>query len=386
MKYQNLLENFNSFGAMRANMVVSNIETKAVEMIGRAIKTKFTIPIKINSNSIDYIKYIELLKRIDRRFTKHTTESNGKRFVDGLFAINTGKGSYILVYGYPEFDKNDSGYILYCLDMYLVGPGSLNILKKIKNYINSVDANGSQEMITLYEISGENDGWSSIKSFIERRGFDTLFFNGNIHNEIKEHIDNWEKCADTFKERGLIHKTGILVYGKAGTGKSTLAKALASELNYNLISIDTSTFDKINLIELTNAINNDNMKAIIFLDEIDTIFKSRDDDDTTDDQKARVTKLLSFLDGVNSPNNCIFLATTNYYNKLDAAVKRKGRFDKVIELTDINKETAFKMCKSFGLSNESCRNIINDYKKDLINPADLQDKIISVIRKELADE
>ena len=379
----------NEYVKFRGNMLASKVEDKALDIIINALKTRFTIPIKINSNSIDYIKYIELLRKIDRKFAKHTTESNGKKYVDGLFAINTGKGSWLLVYGYPELstggDSSD-GYVFYSLEMYLVGPNSLSILKKIKNYINSVGSKGSQEMITLYEISGEKDGWTSIKSFVERRGFDTLFFNGNIHEEIREHVDNWEKCADTFKERGLTHKTGILVYGKAGTGKSTLARALASELNYNLISIDTSTFDNINLIELTNAINNDNMKAIIFLDEIDTIFKSRDDEDTTDSQKARVTKLLSFLDGVNSPNNCIFLATTNYYNKLDAAVKRKGRFDKVIELTDINKDAALKMCKSFGLSNESSKNIVDEYKKDLINPADLQDKIISVIRKELADE
>ena len=382
----------NEYIRFRGNMIMSKVEGKALEIIANALRTRFTIPIKITSNSIDYIKYVSLLKRIDKKFNKHTIETDNRRYVDGLFVIDTGKGSWILVYGYPELSNgNDNrssndGYVFYSLEMYLVGPNSLNILKKIKDYINSVGNKADTDTITLYEISGESDGWTSIKSFVERRGFDTLFFNGNIHDEIREHIDNWEKCADTFRERGLTHKTGILVYGKAGTGKSTLARALASELNYNLVSIDTSTFDNINLIELTNAINNDNMKAIIFIDEIDAIFKSRDDGDTTDAQKARVNKLLTFLDGVNSPNNCIFLATTNYYNKLDAAVKRKGRFDKVIELTDINKETAFKMCKSFGLSTESCRKIVDEYKKDLINPADLQDKIISVIRKELADE
>ncbi len=382
----------NEYMRFRGNMIMSKVEGKALEIVANALRTRFTIPIKITSNSIDYIKYVSLLKRIDKKFNKHTIETDNRRYVDGLFVIDTGKGSWILVYGYPELSNgNDNrssndGYVFYSLEMYLVGPNSLNILKKIKDYINSVGNKVDADTITLYEISGESDGWTSIKSFVERRGFDTLFFNGNIHDEIREHIDNWEKCADTFRERGLTHKTGILVYGKAGTGKSTLARALASELNYSLISIDTSTFDNINLIELTNAINNDNMKAIIFIDEIDAIFKSRDDGDTTDAQKARVNKLLTFLDGVNSPNNCIFLATTNYYNKLDAAVKRKGRFDKVIELTDINKETAFKMCKSFGLSTESCRKIVDEYKKDLINPADLQDKIISVIRKELADE
>ena len=388
------MKNFGDKGndllAARGNVVLSKIESKALEIIADAIRTRFTIPIKVNSNSIDYRMYVNLLKKIDKNFSKHTVESSGRINIDGFFIIDTKKGSYILVYGYPQYANSsqpgDDGYILYCLDMYIIGPNSLNILKKIKNYINSVDSKSNQEMITLYEISGESNGWTSIKSYVERRGFDTLFFNGNIHEEIREHINNWEKSAATFKERGLTHKTGILVYGKAGTGKSTLARALASELNYNLISIDTSSFDNINLIELTNAINNDNMKAIIFIDEIDAIFKSRDDNDTTDDQKARVTKLLSFLDGVNSPNNCIFLATTNYYNKLDAAVKRKGRFDKIIELGDINKETAMKMCKSFGLSIESSKKIVDSYKKNEINPADLQDKILNVIRKELADE
>ena len=373
------------YSIMRTNMVASNIESKIVDIIARVIKTKFSIPIKVTSNFIEYTKYIDLLKKIDKNFTKHCIEIDGQKYIDGLFTINTKHNTMILVYGYPQLDNGESRGIFYSLDMYLIGPESLNNLRKIQSYIDSKTKKGDSENIALYEISGEPNGWSSVKSYIDKRGFDTMFFDGNIHEEIRDHIDNWEKCADVFAKRGLIHKTGILVYGKPGTGKSTLAKALASELNYNLISIDTSTFDDINLIELTNAINNDNMKSVIFIDEIDTIFKSRDED-STDDQKARVNKLLSFLDGVNSPNHAIFVATTNYFDKLDTAVKRKGRFDKVIELTDINKDTAFKMCKSFGLSDETSANVIKGYKTKSINPADLQDKIISVIRKELASE
>ena len=377
----------NNYMSFKENMIMAKAETKVAEIIGNALRTRFTIPIKITSNSIDYSKYIELLKKIDKKFNKHTIEANNRRYVDGLFMIDTGKGSYILVYGYPELSssnnsRDNDGYIFYSLEMYLIGHGSLKVLNKIKNFINSTDNNNDTGTITLYEISGERDGWTSIKSFVEKRGFDTLFFDGNIHQEIKDHIDNWERCEDVFAKRGLTHKTGILVHGKPGTGKSTLAKAIASDLNYVLISIDSSSFDNINLIELTNAINNDNMKAVIFIDELDTIFKSRDDD-TTDDQKARVNKLLSFLDGVNSPNHAIFVATTNYFNKLDAAVKRKGRFDKVIELTDMNADTALRMCNSFGLSYESSVDVVNSYKDKKINPADLQDKIISVIRKEL---
>jgi len=370
------------------NSIIYNLENKALDLGINIVKTRFSIPLKITSNSSEYDRYMKLLKKIDKYFSKHTIEADGKYYVDSLFTIDTHTGSRIIVYGYPTFsDRNGRNYsdIIYNLDLYIIGKDSLNIVKKIKQFIENTGKKDT-EMLTLYEISGDRDGWTSIKSFINKRGFDTLFFDNNIKEEIMNHIDNWEKCADTFEERGLIHKTGILVYGKAGTGKSTLAKALASELDYDLVSIDTSTFDDINLIELTNAINNDNIKIVIFIDEIDAIFKSRDDGEATDDQKVRVTKLLSFLDGVNSPNNCIFVATTNYYDRLDSAITRKGRFDKVIELTDINKDTARKMCESFGLSKDTTTKIINKHKTKTINPAELQDEIITVIRKELNDK
>ena len=366
------------------SLFIDKAASKIFDLGINSLRSKFTISLRCTTDFIVvYNRYIELLKKIDKNYKRHIAIDYNQEYIDGLFIIDTHNNAKIIVYGYPKIDKDN---ILYILDMYIIGPNSLNIMKKIKGYVNNSSVRKS-ESINLYEISGIcGDKWTSIKSYIDKRRFDTLFFNNNIKEEIMNHIDNWQKSAYIFNERGLIHKTGILVYGKAGTGKSTLAKAIASELDYDLVSIDTSTFDNINLIELTNAINNDNIKVVIFIDEIDAIFKSRDDEDATDKQKTRVTKLLSFLDGVNSPNNCIFVATTNYYNKLDSALTRKGRFDKIIELTDINKDTAFKMCKSFGLSDDSCKNIIEKYNTDLINPAELQDNIITIIRKELNEK
>lgn len=366
------------------SLFIDKVTSKIFDLGINSLRSKFTISLKSTTDFMAvYNRYIELLKKIDKNYKRHIVIDYDREYIDGLFIIDTHNSAKIIVYGYPKIDKDNISYIL---DMYIIGPNSLNIMKKIKGYVTNSSVKKS-ESISLYEISGLcSDKWTSIKSYIDKREFDTLFFNNNIKEEIMNHIDNWQKSANVFKERGLIHKTGILVYGKAGTGKSTLAKAIASELDYSLVSIDTSTFDNINLIELTNAINNDNIKVVIFIDEIDAIFKSRDDEDATDKQKTRVTKLLSFLDGVNSPNNCIFVATTNYYNKLDSALTRKGRFDKIIELTDINKDTAFKMCKSFGLSDDSCKNIIEKYNTDLINPAELQDNIITIIRKELNEK
>lgn len=58
---------------------------------------------------------------------------------------------------------------------------------------------------------------------------------------------------------------------------------------------------------------------------------------------ANIKQLLQFLDSSQSPNNVIFIATTNYIDRLDHALVRKGRFDLKIELDDFNKDTARKM-------------------------------------------
>jgi SpoVK/Ycf46/Vps4 family AAA+-type ATPase len=187
---------------------------------------------------------------------------------------------------------------------------------------------------------------------------------------------------DIFVERGLMFKTGILLYGSPGTGKSSLATAIASYLGCDMIIIDTSTFDKLKINEVTNSIDADDDMYVVLLDEVDTLFKSRDDKDITDDQKKVVDKLLAFLDSAQSPNNVVFVATTNYIDNLDKAVRRKGRFDKEFEILDISVETAKRMCQGFNLDKETTDEIITSRmaKGDRINPADLQVEIISRMR------
>ena len=208
---------------------------------------------------------------------------------------------------------------------------------------------------------------------------DTLFFDKDIKNKICKHLDDWLTNEEVYKDRGLTFKTGILLYGVAGTGKSSLASAIATYLNCGLITIDTATFADLNITEVVESINADNNRYVILIDEIDTIFTSRDEDNITDSQKVRTSKLLSLLDSQQSPNNVIFVATTNYIDKLDRAVIRKGRFDMSIELGNISKDTAMEMCKSFNLTKEQSMKAISEFEGREINPAELQNVILTVI-------
>jgi ATP-dependent 26S proteasome regulatory subunit len=92
--------------------------------------------------------------------------------------------------------------------------------------------------------------------------------------------------------------------------------------------------------------------------------------------------LMQFLDGVNSPNNVIFVATTNYINELDPAFVRAGRFDLKLEVKGLEYNDAISFCKSFELNEHDSKQVIDNYKKDnpndvLINQAKLQGYIIN---------
>ena len=172
-----------------------------------------------------------------------------------------------------------------------------------------------------------------------------------------------------------------------------MAMAIANYLGCGLITIDSTTFEHMNIPEITESIVADETKYVILIDEIDTIFKSRDDAEATDTQKLRTAKLLAFLDSPQSPTNVIFVATTNYIERIDVALKRKGRFDIVEEMGDIDEPVAMEMCRSFGLSNDEIQIVIDKYAEATnkyitntvsvkqYNPANLQDAILVYLKE-----
>ena len=203
---------------------------------------------------------------------------------------------------------------------------------------------------------------------------ETLFFDSGIKERIIAHLDNWLANEQIYLNRGLIYKTGILLYGTPGTGKSSLASAIANYLQCGLVTIDCTTFDSLNVAEVAESINADEDRYVILLDEIDSVFGSRENENNSA-KNARITKLLSFLDSPNSPSNVVFVATTNYIDKLDKAALRKGRFDLMEELTDIHAKTAYEMCKGFNLNEEQTNRVIHSVTFP-VNPSYLQSVIL----------
>jgi chaperone BCS1 len=206
---------------------------------------------------------------------------------------------------------------------------------------------------------------------------DTMYYSDGEIDKINNHISKFIESKNFFEERQLNYKTGILLYGEPGSGKSTIAKVIATTYNRSIISVNMAAVDKIDFGTLAMLINNDvGYQYIVLLEDIDTLYNlNRNTEEvngvninvnhtTSENEKKVINKLLQFLDSNQSPNNVIFIATTNHIDKLDPAILREGRFDLKVEVKGLTKHDAIKFVESFGIDKAGAMEVINKYEKE----------------------
>lgn len=355
----------------------------------RKVKTHFGVDMSFRDPG-QVRAAIKWIENNDNNFKSHIANpyllgskiSSQDPIIDRSFILKVDKRTYAFVSG--KLDRNysrDGGEARNTISMYVFGKKAFKVFRDITQFIES--SNTSSQMMYSITASGDNDRnyWTCTGSTLTPRPMDTLFFDPGIKERIISHLNNWLQNEDVYRSRGLKYKTGILLYGTQGTGKSSMASAIANYLHCGLITIDCTTFQNLNTAEVAESINADDDRYVVLLDEIDSIFGKRDDAETDDIKNKRISKLLTFLDSPQSPNNVIFVATTNFYDRLDKAVLRKGRFDIAEEMRDIHKEAALEMCKSFNLSDSDINKIMSNTTFP-INPSTLQDIILNTFKKE----
>jgi transitional endoplasmic reticulum ATPase len=168
----------------------------------------------------------------------------------------------------------------------------------------------------------------------------------NIKQELKEAIEWPLKYPDIFKKADTSPAKGILFYGKPGTGKTLLAKAVANESGVNFISIKGPQIISRYVGESERGVRETFKKAkhaaptILFLDEIDSLVPRRGSSSTDSHVTERViSQFLTEMDGIEELKGVVVLAATNRLDMLDPAILRSGRFDLLFELPVPDEET-----------------------------------------------
>ena len=168
--------------------------------------------------------------------------------------------------------------------------------------------------VTFKDVAGQDEAKESLQEIIDM-----------LHNPAK------------YTEIGAKLPKGALLVGSPGTGKTLLAKAVAGEANVPFFSISGSDF-----VEMFVGVGASRVRdlfkeaakmapCIIFIDEIDTIGKSRDNRmGGNDEREQTLNQLLAELDGFDPTKGVIVLAATNRPEVLDKALLRPGRFDRRI--------------------------------------------------------
>ncbi len=259
--------------------------------------------------STGYIYDDRLLKLLDEKGVKYSTPIQTSNPILEFFL------TWILPLG-----------IIYLLFFFLTrsmskkmggGGGIMGIGQSHAKMYNVENATG----VTFADVAGQEEAKESLDEIVDY-----------LHNPSK------------YIAIGAKQPKGALLVGPPGTGKTLLAKAVAGEAKVPFFSLSGSEFVEmfvgVGASRVRDLFKQAAAKApcIIFIDEIDAIGKSRDNQISSNDEREQtLNQLLAEMDGFDSSKGLVILAATNRPEVLDKALLRPGRFDRriIVEKPDL---------------------------------------------------
>jgi len=215
---------------------------------------------------------------------------------------------------------------LYSISLHYFGRNKKIMHDMIEEFVYRSD----EDKLGIYDF----DEWRwELNKHVQHRTLDTVVINKALKMKMVGVIEQFLKSKDWYTSRGINYKKVILLTGKPGTGKSSLIKALAHHFQKNLCILNLASMsDK--LFSRALAAIPDN--SFIVMEDIDSSVatKSREDESSNVSNVVSLSNstLLNILDGINGFTGSVLFATTNYPEKLDPAIMRKGRVDHIFEI------------------------------------------------------
>ena len=157
-----------------------------------------------------------------------------------------------------------------------------------------------------------------------------------VKRELQEAVEWPLRYPDLYAKLGHTMPKGLLMYGPSGTGKTLLAKAVATESEANFISVRGPELLSKWVGESERGIREIFRRArqaspcVVFFDEIDSIVPTRGMGGDSMVTERVVSQLLTELDGIQALSGVVVLAATNRSDMIDPALLRPGRFDKIV--------------------------------------------------------
>lgn len=322
--------------------------------------------------------------------------TNG-RFGDESMIKSVGYGTHYFIYKYRliilhliaketagvDRDKDH-------LTMTLVGRSH----KVFDNIFNDVEF--SQQDTSKFVIKKFKESWWARSSEQRPRRMNTIFLRKGIKERLLNHLNKFVSMEKWYLESGIPYQTGILLYGPPGTGKTSIIKAVACYLGYQIHILKASS-----LHNIEEAMFNLPEKSLICIEDIDTnsatkqrhrikrdVPKSKELTETVDEEDdgrlvldlnfANLSDILNAIDGVQTNHGRILFLTSNNIENLDRALIRPGRIDLMLEIDYADNYVLKQFFNKFYSGYEF------DYKKfimkDYVTSAKIQNLILENIK------
>lgn len=209
-----------------------------------------------------------------------------------------------------------------------------------------------------------------------RRDRNSVVLKDGQGEDLFADVERFLSLRQEYERVNIPWHRGYLFYGPAGTGKTSLALAVASEFDIPVHSISLSTLE--NGKDLLKAISQiDSDATVLILEDVDvaSTTHSRDDSKERDKDKVPLDVLLNVLDGAGTPSGLITIMTTNYADRLDDALIRPGRVDYKLLIDDLDDDQLRRMVEWYtGMKDFKLPKI-----ESSITPADVTGAVKSYI-------
>lgn len=171
----------------------------------------------------------------------------------------------------------------------------------------------------VYKLDVDMNGPLYIKHDIQTDAL--LRFEDERYKMILEEIDRFWNMEEEFETLGFTHKRGMLLFGEPGTGKTCLLKLVIDDVvkRDNIVFLCNNASTLIIALKAFREVE-EKRKALIVLEDMDEIVRYGEHN------------VLQLFDGENQVDGILYLATTNYIDRLPPRVLRPGRFDRKIEI------------------------------------------------------
>jgi len=195
-----------------------------------------------------------------------------------------------------------------------------------------------------------------------KKDIKTVYLQKKHKASLLSSISQYRDIKEIFDSHGLQRKLNILLYGVPGTGKSTTIQAVGTFLGKDIYYVDIKNANTNEELQMLFDYVNKNVSngGIVVLEDIDCMTsivldrkhleekpKSSDALEGGNENKITLDYFLNILQGTLTPEDSIFIVTTNYYEKLDTAFTREGRFDVKLQLDRCDSHQIKRIYKDF---------------------------------------